>query len=158
MSENGETKLRLRGLDKSFGADPLSVLPLVEKGIGKDELLEQHGHVLGLRDIDIAMKAGQITVIMGLSGSGKSTLIRRLDRLLEPTAGEILVDGEDVMSFGEDAVRRLRGDRMSMVFQKFTLMPQRPLLENAGLAQAVRGACRGREEGGLSARSCRAAG
>ena len=140
MSENGETKIELRGLYKIFGADPLSVLPLVEAGISKDELLEAHSHVLGLRDINIAMKAGQITVIMGLSGSGKSTLIRHLNRLLEPTAGEILVDGEDVMTYGEAALRRLRRERMSMVFQKFALMPHRTVLENAGMAQSVRGA------------------
>jgi glycine betaine/proline transport system ATP-binding protein len=143
MSETSDIKIALRGVYKIFGPDPASVLPLVrDETIGKTELLEQHGHVLGLRDINIEMKAGQITVIMGLSGSGKSTLIRHLNRLLEPTAGEILVDGEDVMGFGEEALRRLRRERMSMVFQKFALMPHRTVLENAGLAQAVRGAPR----------------
>ena len=143
MRDTPETKIALRGLYKIFGPDPQGVLPLVrEQGVGKTDLLETHGHVLGLRDINIEMKAGQITVIMGLSGSGKSTLIRHLNRLFEPTAGEILVDGEDVMHYGEEALRRLRRERMSMVFQKFALMPHRTVLENAGLAQAVRGADR----------------
>ena len=143
MRNTPETKIALRGLYKIFGARPQAMLPLVrDEGMGKSELLEAHGHVLGLRDIDIDMKAGQVTVIMGLSGSGKSTLIRHLNRLFEPTAGEILVDGEDVMHYGEEALRRLRRERMSMVFQKFALMPHRTVLENAGLAQSVRGADR----------------
>ncbi len=141
MSDTAETKIALRGLYKIFGAHPEEVLPLVrDEGMGKADLLEKHGHVLGLRDINIEMQAGKITVIMGLSGSGKSTLIRHLNRLFEPTAGEILVDGEDVMKYGEQDLRRLRRERMSMVFQKFALMPHRTVLENAGLAQSVRGA------------------
>ena len=85
------TKVSLRGLYKIFGHDDKSVLPHVKDGMGKEELLTTHKHVLGLQDINVEMQAGEITVVMGLSGSGKSTLIRHLNRLIEPTDGEILV-------------------------------------------------------------------
>jgi len=88
-------KVSLRGLYKIFGARDKAMMEHVSKGMGKPELLEKHKHVLGLQDINVDMQAGEITVVMGLSGSGKSTLIRHLNRLIEPTAGEILVDGED---------------------------------------------------------------
>ena len=81
------TKVSLRGLYKIFGHDDRSVLPHVKDGMGKEELLTTHKHVLGLQDINVEMQAGEITVVMGLSGSGKSTLIRHLNRLIEPTDG-----------------------------------------------------------------------
>ncbi len=142
MTNEKPIKIRVRDLYKIFGDDPQSVLPLAEQGMTKPELLEQHGHVMGLQNINVDMRDGEITVIMGLSGSGKSTLIRHLNRLIEPTAGEILVDDEDVMKFGESRLRKLRQERMSMVFQKFALMPHRTVLENAGMGQAVRGMSR----------------
>ena len=92
------TKVSIRSLYKIFGSDPQAVLDKVVNGISKADLLENHEHVVGLRDIDIDMRDGDITVIMGLSGSGKSTLIRHLNRLIEPTSGEILGDGVDVIS------------------------------------------------------------
>jgi glycine betaine/proline transport system ATP-binding protein len=101
--------------------------------------MEKHRHVLGLQDINVDMRGGDITVIMGLSGSGKSTLIRHLNRLIEPTAGQILLDGEDVLAYGERDLRRLRREQMSMVFQHFALLPHRTVLENTGMARAVRG-------------------
>jgi len=134
-----EPKVSLRGLYKIFGAKDKDVLQHVKAGMGKDELLAEHGHVLGLQDINVEMQAGEITVVMGLSGSGKSTLIRHLNRLIEPTAGEILVDGEDVMGLSETGLRGLRQEKMSMVFQKFALLPHRTVLQNAGMALAVRG-------------------
>jgi glycine betaine/proline transport system ATP-binding protein len=84
------------------------------------------------------MQAGEITVVMGLSGSGKSTLIRHLNRLIEPTAGEILVDGEDVRKLSEDGLREIRQTRMSMVFQKFALLPHRTVKQNAAMSLKVR--------------------
>jgi glycine betaine/proline transport system ATP-binding protein len=93
--------------------------------------LEQHKHVLGLQDINVDMQEGEITVVMGLSGSGKSTLIRHLNRLIEPTAGEVLIDGGDVLHLNESELRDLRRTKMSMVFQKFALLPHRTVLENA---------------------------
>ena len=136
---NTETKVVIRGLYKIFGPEPQTALEHVRNGVGKADLLEQHGHVLGLRDINVEMGDGKITVIMGLSGSGKSTLIRHLNRLIEPTAGEVLVDGVDVLSFSEDQLRDLRQTQMSMVFQKFALLPHRTVEQNAGMALSVRG-------------------
>lgn len=137
-----EIKVSIHKLYKIFGNDPHSALEHVYNGTSKADLLEQHGHVLGLKDINIDMRAGDITVIMGLSGSGKSTLIRHLNRLIEPTAGEIGVDGENVLAYGEEKLRDLRRQVMSMVFQKFALLPHRTVLENAGTMMKVRGVAR----------------
>ena len=133
-------KISLRGVFKIFGQNPPEVLPQVLKGMSKEDLLAQHKHVLGLQNINVDMQAGEISVVMGLSGSGKSTLIRHLNRLIEPTAGEIIVDGEDVMKLDEDGLRELRRSKMSMVFQKFALLPHRTVLQNAAMALEVRGA------------------
>ena len=134
-----DIKISIRNLYKIFGPTPDVALEHVRKGMGKAELLEQQRHVLGLRDINVDMHDGEITVIMGLSGSGKSTLIRHLNRLIDPTAGEIHVDGEDIMSYTEEQLRKLRRERMSMVFQKFALLPHKTVLENAGMAKDIRG-------------------
>ncbi len=131
--------VRLSGLYKIFGARDKDVLHHVQDGMGKEELLAQHGHVLGLNNINVDMQAGEITVVMGLSGSGKSTLIRHLNRLIEPTAGEIIVQGEDVMQLSEDGLRHARQEKMSMVFQKFALLPHKTVLKNAGMPLSVRG-------------------
>ena len=136
---DASVKISIRHLYKIFGPRPRSVLEYVKAGVGKAELLERHGHVVGLRDINVEMGEGRITVVMGLSGSGKSTMIRHLNRLIEPTDGEIAVDGVDVMSLSPRELRALRQSRMSMVFQKFALLPHRTVLENAGIALRVRG-------------------
>ena len=133
------SKVSIRNLYKIFGPDPSSVLDHVTSGISKADLLEHHDHVVGLRDINVDMQDGEVTVIMGLSGSGKSTLIRHLNRLIEPTSGEILVDGADVMSYSDHELRQLRQTEMSMVFQKFALLPHKTVVENAGMALRVRG-------------------
>ncbi|PXX93418.1 glycine/betaine ABC transporter [Marinobacter vulgaris] len=132
-------KISIRNLYKIFGPTPDIALAHVRKGMGKAELLEKHNHVLGLQDINVDIHEGEITVIMGLSGSGKSTLIRHLNRLIEPTAGEVEVDGENVLAYDEDKLRKLRREQMSMVFQKFALLPHKTVLENAGMALLVRG-------------------
>ncbi len=134
-----QKSISIRNLYKIFGGNPASMLEHVHQGMSKRELLHQHDHVLGLSDINIDMYAGDITVIMGLSGSGKSTLVRHFNRLIEPTSGEIWVDGENVLEFNEDRLREMRRLQMSMVFQHFALFPHRTVLENTGLAQAVRG-------------------
>lgn len=136
---SGKVKIAIRSLYKIFGVDPKAALDQVRAGVGKADLLERHGHVLGLQDIDIDMHESDITVIMGLSGSGKSTLIRHLNRLIEPTSGQIEVDGEDVLAYDEERLRSLRREVMSMVFQKFALMPHRTAAENAGTTLQVRG-------------------
>lgn len=134
-----EPKIAIRNLYKIFGEDPGIALEHVRNGVGKVDLLERFNHVLGLQDINVDMAQGEITVIMGLSGSGKSTLIRHLNRLIDPTAGEVQVDGEDILQYGTQALRDLRQKRMSMVFQKFALLPHRTVLNNAGLSLHVAG-------------------
>ena len=133
-------KVSIRGLYKIFGARDTRMVEHVKAGMDKPTLLEQHGHVLGLQDINVEMQAGEITVIMGLSGSGKSTLIRHLNRLIEPSAGEILIDGEDVMKLGPTALRTLRQKKMSMVFQKFALLPHKTVQQNTEMPLSVQGA------------------
>lgn len=134
-----EPMVRMRGLYKIFGERGKDVLHHVQSGMGKEELLARHGHVLGLNNINVDMQAGEITVVMGLSGSGKSTLIRHLNRLIEPTVGEIIVQGEDVIGLSADGLRKARQEKMSMVFQKFALLPHKTILKNAGMPLSVRG-------------------
>ncbi len=144
--ERGPVKIAIRKLHKIFGPNPQAAMEHVRAGMGKAELLAEQGHVLGLQNVNVKMRAGEITVIMGLSGSGKSTLIRHLNRLIEPTSGEIEIDGEDVLGYGPTQLRQLRREKMSMVFQKFALMPHRTVLENAATPLAVRGAPRPEQE------------
>ncbi|MEH6833022.1 MULTISPECIES: quaternary amine ABC transporter ATP-binding protein [Falsihalocynthiibacter] len=134
-----EIKISIRNLYKIFGDDPEPALQHIIDGMGKSELLEEHNHVLGLNDINIDVPAGKTTVIMGLSGSGKSTLIRHLNRLIEPTSGEVWVDGDNILEYNEKQMRHLRQHKMSMVFQKFALLPHRTVLQNAGLAPSIEG-------------------
>jgi len=134
-----EPKVRIRDMYKIFGPNDKDVLQHVRGGMGKEELLTTHKHVLGLQDINVDMQEGEITVIMGLSGSGKSTAIRHLNRLIEPTAGEIYVDGIDVMKLSDDELRKLRQEKMSMVFQKFALLPHRTVAQNAAMSLKIRG-------------------
>lgn len=136
---DSEIKISIRNLYKIFGDDPEPALQQVKAGVAKAELFELHNHVLGLKDINVDVPAGKTTVIMGLSGSGKSTLIRHLNRLIEPTAGEVWVDGENILEYSEKQLRHLRQHKMSMVFQKFALLPHRTVLQNAGLAPFIDG-------------------
>lgn len=135
-------KVAIRNLYKVFGANPTDALQHVYDGIGKAELLAQYDHVLGLNNINIDIPEKRVQVIMGLSGSGKSTLIRHLNRLIEPTAGEVEVDGVDVLKMNDRELRDLRQSKMSMVFQKFALMPHRTVADNVAYGlnlQGVRG-------------------
>lgn len=132
-------KVQIKNLYKIFGNNPQKVLPLVQKGMGKPELLDKHNHVLGIQDVSLDIPEKRIQVIMGLSGSGKSTLIRHINRLIEPTAGEILVDGEDVMKMSEEQLRDIRRFKMSMVFQKFGLLPHRLVEENVQYGLTIQG-------------------
>ena len=134
-----DVKIAVRGLYKIFGDNPEEMVDLVRSGVGKSELLDKYDHILGLNDINVDMMRGEITVIMGLSGSGKSTLIRHLNRLIEPTAGEVILDGEDVLQLPPSDLLEMRRTRMSMVFQKFALFPHKTVAENASLALHVRG-------------------
>ncbi|WJS84389.1 glycine betaine/L-proline ABC transporter ATP-binding protein [Paracoccus sp. TOH] len=135
-------KVSIRHLYKIFGGAPRQALAHVHAGMHKTQLLKETGHVLGLNDINIDMREGEITVIMGLSGSGKSTLIRHLNRLIEPTAGEVLIDGRNILGLDEAGLRALQRKTLSMVFQKFGLLPHRTVLDNVGLPLATQGMAR----------------
>lgn len=127
-----DTVISVRNLYKVFGDDPANAMKLVRNGIGKEELLERTGQVIGLSDINLQIERRQIQVVMGLSGSGKSTLIRHLNRLIDPTEGEIEVDGQDIMAYGGKDLLEFRRHNISMVFQRFALFPHRTVLENIG--------------------------
>ena len=123
-------KVSIKNLYKIFGNNGKAMVQHVENGTSKAELLSQHKHVLGLSNVNIDIPARKIQVIMGLSGSGKSTLIRHLNRLIEPTSGQVLVDGEDVLAMSDEQLREFRRTKMSMVFQKFALLPHRTVMDN----------------------------
>lgn len=129
--------IEIKNLYKVFGNDPKSVLPKVKAGQSKDDILAETGHTVGLKDINLDIKRGEIFVIMGLSGSGKSTLIRHFNRLIDPTEGQILVEGQDVMGLDDKALQDFRRHKMSMVFQRFGLMPHRTVLDNVAYGLSV---------------------
>ncbi len=132
-------KINIKNLYKVFGKNPDVAMAEVHKGATKQQLLDDHGHVLGLRNINIAIPAKKVHVIMGLSGSGKSTLIRHINRLIDPTAGEVIVDGENVMQMTVDELREFRRHKASMVFQKFALLPHRTVAQNAAYGLTIQG-------------------
>ena len=137
-----DTLIEIKGLYKLFGPNPQKHMPLVHEGLSKDEILARTGHTLGLKDINLKIHRGEISVIMGLSGSGKSTLIRHFNRLIDPTEGQILVDGTDVMTLSEKELEQFRRHKMSMVFQRFGLLPHRTVLDNAAYGLTVQGVAR----------------
>lgn len=134
-----EFKIRVEKVCKIFGPDPQAALTRVRAGMGKAELLQTTNHILGLVDINLEIPAAKTFVIMGLSGSGKSTLIRHFNRLIEPTAGRILIDGQDVLQLDERALRDLRRHKLSMVFQRFALLPHKTVLDNVAYGRVVAG-------------------
>ncbi len=133
------TKLRVRGLTKVFGSQPRRALELMEQGYQRPEILERTGQLLAVADVDLDIDEGELFVIMGLSGSGKSTVIRMLNRLIEPTAGTIELDGEYIDALSPAGLRRMRQQKMSMVFQHFALFPHRTVGENAAYGLKVQG-------------------
>lgn len=132
-------KVIVKNLYKIFGPNPQRGMKLLEQGLNKEEIFEQTGLTIGVREASFTVNAGEIFVVMGLSGSGKSTLVRMLNRLIEPTAGEVYVDGESVMSMGRKKLIELRRHHMSMVFQSFALMPHLTVLQNAAFGLEVAG-------------------
>ncbi len=144
--ESGADKLVVRNLHKIFGNRPELALRMLEEGRHKDDILKETGQVVGVQDASFTVKKGEIFVIMGLSGSGKSTLIRLLNRLIEPTAGEVLVDGQDVAAMSKSKLLEMRRQDMSMVFQSFALLPHRTVLDNAAFGLEVRGVDRDKRE------------
>ncbi|WP_144267323.1 quaternary amine ABC transporter ATP-binding protein, partial [Comamonas thiooxydans] len=124
---------------KVFGNDPKTALNLVKQGRSKQEILAQTGQSIGVFDADFTIEAGEIFVVMGLSGSGKSTLVRMLNRLIEPTSGRILVDGQDINTLNDKELRALRRKDISMVFQSFALMPHLTVLDNTAFGLELAG-------------------
>ncbi len=133
-------KIRIEHVNKIFGPNPgQEPLRLLQSGIAKDEILERTGHVVGLSDVSLDVNEGEIFVVMGLSGSGKSTLIRTVNRLIEPTTGQIYIDGEDIVGADKQRLQQLRQTKMSMVFQHFGLFPHKTVIDNAAYGLRVRG-------------------
>ncbi|MDA7545088.1 glycine betaine/L-proline ABC transporter ATP-binding protein [Candidatus Pelagibacter sp.] len=133
------SKIEINNIYKIFGTNPDSVMDMVKNGSTKDEVLEQTGHTVGLDNVSLNIEEGETFVCMGLSGSGKSTLIRHLNRLIDPTAGEIFIDGENVMSFNPDQLIDFRRHKMSMVFQRFGLFPHKTVMQNVGYGLEMQG-------------------
>lgn len=131
--------IEIRNLYKIFGPNGAAHVADIRAGMTKDELKARHDHVLGLDDITMTIPAGRIQVVMGLSGSGKSTLIRHLNRLIDPTAGQVIFDGRDVVAMGSQELQAFRREKTAMVFQKFGLFPHRTVLENTAYGLRVRG-------------------
>jgi glycine betaine/proline transport system ATP-binding protein len=133
------SKIEINNIYKIFGNKPDSVMDMVKGGATKDEVLEQTGHTVGLDNVSLNIEEGETFVCMGLSGSGKSTLIRHLNRLIDPTAGEILIDGENVMSLNPEQLIDFRRHKMSMVFQRFGLFPHKTVMQNVGYGLEMQG-------------------
>lgn len=138
-------KVVVRNLFKIFGSQPERAMAMLRQGLGKDEIFRQTGLVVGVQDASFLVRQGEVFVLMGLSGSGKSTLIRLLNRLVEPTHGQILLDGQDVAAMDRRELVALRRKDLAMVFQSFALLPHLTVLRNtafglevAGVARAVR--------------------
>ena len=134
-----DVKIRIENLYKIFGTRPKNVLEEVQNGISKQELLEKHNHVLGLKDINVDIPTREVSVIMGLSGSGKSTLIRHVNRLIEPTSGRIVVDDQDVLAMTKEELIDFRRHKASMVFQKFGLLVHKTVAENVAYGLTIQG-------------------
>ena len=134
-----DASIEIRDLYKIFGANPKSCVDLVKNGVSKSDLSKLYGHILGLNDINISMPAGKIQVVMGLSGSGKSTLIRHINRLIEPTSGSIIINGQNILEMSELELRDFRRNHTAMVFQKFALLPHRTVIDNVTFGLEVRG-------------------
>jgi glycine betaine/proline transport system ATP-binding protein len=139
-------KVRVEGLCKVFGSNPRQALEMLARGVTKDEVFARTGQVVGVHDVSFDVEEGEIFVLMGLSGSGKSTLIRLVNRLVEPSAGKVLVDGRDIAAVRRSELTSLRRKDMSMVFQSFALMPQRTVLSNAAFGLEVAGIARKERE------------
>ena len=131
-------KIVVNNLVKIFGTKPQIALEKLKEDWKKDEILNKTGQTVGLRDVSFSVKEGEIFVIIGLSGSGKSTLIRCLNLLNRPTFGEIIVDGENIVDYDKEELRKFRQEKMAMVFQQFGLFPHRTVLENVEYGLEIR--------------------
>lgn len=131
--------IEVRDLYKIFGQNPKRAIPLIKEGMSKSEILKKTGCTIAINGATFSIEKRETFVVMGLSGSGKSTFIRCLNRLIEPTAGEILIDGKDVMKMDQEKLREVRRYKMSMVFQNFGLLPQRNVVNNVEFGLEISG-------------------
>ena len=138
-TEIGEPYITVRSLWKVFGRNPERVLSPEYADRDKSFFQSEFGNVVGLRDVNFEVKKGETFVIMGLSGSGKSTLVRCLLRLIDPTSGEVFIDGEDITKMSDKELVEFRRDKIAMVFQHYGLMPHRNVLDNASWGLEVQG-------------------
>ena len=134
------SKISIRSVYKIFGARAAEAMGLLKSGTSKNEVLASTDAIVGINNVNLEIQKAETFVIMGLSGSGKSTLIRHINRLIEPTAGQILVDGEDVIGLSDKDLRQLRRHKISMVFQKFALLPHKTVLANVAYPLLISGA------------------
>ena len=141
-----QEKIVVKDLYKVFGPKPDLAMQLLRSGKDKDYIVRETGMVIGVQNANFQINAGEIFVIMGLSGSGKSTLIRLINRLIEPTAGQVFVDGQDVASMPPQQLIKLRRRDMAMVFQSFALLPHLTVLANAAFGLEVAGVSRKERE------------
>ncbi|MDC3403306.1 betaine/proline/choline family ABC transporter ATP-binding protein [Candidatus Pelagibacter sp.] len=135
-----ESAIEIKNVWKIFGNNSEEALNAIQnQRISKQEALEKYNSVIGVSDVSFNVKKGEIFCVMGLSGSGKSTLVRHINRLLEPTSGQILINNEDVMKFDSKSLQDLRNKKIGMVFQNFALMPHRSVLDNIAMPLEIRG-------------------
>ena len=135
-----DSVIEIKNVWKIFGNNSKEALNAIQnEHISKQEALEKYNSVIGVSDVSFNVKTGEIFCVMGLSGSGKSTLVRHINRLLEPTSGQILIDNEDVMKFDSKSLQDLRNKKIGMVFQNFALMPHRSVLDNIAMPLEIRG-------------------
>ncbi|MEI3606393.1 glycine betaine/L-proline ABC transporter ATP-binding protein [Pseudogracilibacillus sp. SE30717A] len=123
--------IEVKRLTKVFGRNTKEALKLLEQGVSKEEILNKTGSTVAVNEATFSVEKGEFFVIMGLSGSGKSTLIRLINRLIEPTKGNIFIEGKDISNLDKQSLRQVRREKLSMVFQRFALFPHRTILENA---------------------------
>tara|TARA_B110000263_G_scaffold50607_1_gene42288 strand:+ start:95 stop:787 length:693 start_codon:yes stop_codon:yes gene_type:complete len=139
-SENSGSFIEIQNISKIFGNTSAEALEAItKKNISKQDALEKYNSVIGVSDVSFDVNPGEIFCVMGLSGSGKSTLVRHINRLLEPTLGKILIDGQDVMALEKNQLQEFRNKKIGMVFQNFALMPHRSVIDNIAMPLEIRG-------------------
>ena len=132
-------KIEIKNLYKVFGSNPHRVLQLIKKGKNKDEILKATGHNVGINNANFEVEEGEVFVVMGLSGSGKSTLVRCINLLIEPTAGEVIIDGENIVGSTKERLLTVRREKINMVFQNFALLPHRDIESNVAFGLEIKG-------------------
>ncbi len=136
---NSKVKIKVKNLYKIFGNQPEKAMTLLQQGLCKEEIFEKTEATVGVQEASFDIQKGEIFVIMGLSGSGKSTMVRMLNRLIEPTSGQVLIDGEDITAMNAEQLVRLRRSKLGMVFQSFALMPHMNVIQNAAFGLEMDG-------------------